>query len=242
MDKKSPIPAYYQLAEEIRNKIIDGVWPVGHCIDSERVLAEENHLSRMTVRQAIGELVQAGLLTREKGKGTFVCEPKIKQRDIMSFTEMMEGAALEFKTELITFEKIEADEAMFTDLNADELYKIQRLRVVKGIIIADETIYIPCSYIPDVKRQQLEGSFYKLLNSLGLSIDNSDASVQALLMNDYYRGLFRLNENIPLLKVNSKNYSVDGKLIYIEESIYRSDKYTLEINISSRKGQVKWML
>ena len=106
IDKKSPIPAYYQLMSEIKNKISSGIWPVGHCIDSERTLAEENNVSRMTVRQAIGELVQEGLLTREKGKGTFVCEPKLKQKNIMSFSEIMKNSGAEFKTQIKAFEKI----------------------------------------------------------------------------------------------------------------------------------------
>lgn len=238
MDKKSPIPAYYQLAEEIRKKIDNGTWPPGHCIDSERMLTAEYNLSRMTIRQAIGELVQAGILTREKGKGTFVCEPEIKQRDIMSFTEIMETTGMEFKTDVIAFERIEANENMFSLLKSNELFKIQRLRIVKGIIIAEESIFTPCSYLPELKRTQLEGSFYKILDSNSLSVDYSEASVQALLMNDYYRGLFRLNESVPLLKICSRNYTTDGKLIFIEESVYRSDKYTLEINISRRKGNI----
>lgn len=239
MDKKSPIPVYYQLAEEIKKKIDEGIWAAGQCIDSERMLCEEYSLSRMTVRQAIGELVQAGILIREKGKGTFVCEPHIKQRDIMSFTEMMESIGLEFKTELVAFEKIEAEDDMFSLLKEDELFKIQRLRIVKDIIVGNETIYIPRIILPDLSKAKLKGSFYKILDEKGLCIDNSEASVQALLSNDYYRGLFRLNEDVPLLKVYSKNYTSDGKLIFIEESIYRSDKYTLEINISRRKGQIK---
>ncbi len=239
MDKSSPIPIYYQLAEELRKKIDEGIWPPGHCIDSERVLAEEYSLSRMTVRQAIGELVQAGILSREKGKGTFVCEPKIKQRDIMSFTEMMEVSGIAFRTEIVAFDKIEADEDMYSLLKADELFKIHRLRIVKAVIIAEEIIYIPCSTVPELEKKDLEGSFYKYLDNHGLSVNNTDASIQAILMDDYYRGLFRLNENVPLLKVFSKSYTSDDTMLFVEESVYRSDKYTLETNISRRKGSVK---
>lgn len=239
MDKNSPIPIYYQLAEELRKKINDGVWPAGHCIDSERILSEEYNLSRMTVRQAIGELVQAGILTREKGKGTFVCEPKIKQRDIMSFTEIMESSGVEFKTEVVSFDRIEADEEMYSLLKADELFKIHRLRIVKAVIIAEEIIYIPYNTVPELDKKDLEGSFYKYLDSHGLSVNSTDVSIQAVLIDDYYRGLFRLSGNVPLLKVSSKSYTTDENLLFIEESVYRSDKYTFEVNISRRKGSVK---
>ena len=89
IDKNSPIPVYYQLKEMIKEKIADGTWQVGQCIASERELTEAYGVSRMTVRQALGELVQEGLLVREKGKGTFVCEPKVKQEDMMSFSEII---------------------------------------------------------------------------------------------------------------------------------------------------------
>ncbi len=238
MDKNSPIPMYYQLAEELRKKIQDNIWPPGHCIDSERVLSQEYNLSRMTVRQAIGELVQAGLLTREKGRGTFVCEPKIKQRDIMSFTEIMESSGIEFRTDVVAFEKIEADEDMYSVLKSDELFRIQRLRLVKELIIAEEIIYIPCSTLPDLEKKDLFGSFYKYLENHGHIVNNTEASIQAVLVDDYYRGLFRLKDAVPLLKVSSKNYTTEDKLLFIEESVYRSDKYTLDVNISRRKGSV----
>jgi GntR family transcriptional regulator len=238
MDKNSPIPMYYQLAEELRKKINNNIWPPGHCIDSERVLSEEYNLSRMTVRQAIGELVQAGLLTREKGRGTFVCEPKIKQRDIMSFTEIMESSGVDFRTEVVAFERIEADEDMFSLLKSDELFRIQRLRIVKEIIIAEEVIYIPCSTLPELEKKDLSGSFYKYLESRELTVGSTEASIQAVLLDDFYRGLFRLKEVVPLLKVSSKNYTAEDKLLFTEEAVYRSDKYTLDINISRRKGSV----
>ena len=76
IDKNSPIPVYYQLKEMIKEKIADGTWQVGQCIASERELTEAYGVSRMTVRQALGELVQEGLLVREKGKGTFVCKAR----------------------------------------------------------------------------------------------------------------------------------------------------------------------
>lgn len=239
MNKNSPIPMYYQLAAEIRKKIDDGVWQPGHCIDSERVFAEEYNLSRMTVRQALNELVQSGILTKIKGKGTFVCEPKINQRGIMSFTEMMEAAGTKFNTEIVSFEIVEADETMFELLKADELYKIHRLRIVKEMIIAEEMIYLPCNLIKNLTKDQLKGSFYAILDKSNIQLDYSEASVQAILSNDYYKGLFRLMEDAPLLKVSSKNFDIDGKLLFIEHSIYRSDKYSLEINITRREDKIK---
>ncbi len=77
--KDSPLPLYYQLKELLKSHIELGILKPGDCVPSERELVETYEISRPTVRQAINELVVEGLLTREKGRGTFVSVPKIKQ-------------------------------------------------------------------------------------------------------------------------------------------------------------------
>ena len=239
MDKKSPIPAYYQLAAEIKKKIDDNLWPAGYCIPSERSLAEEYDLSRMTVRQGLSELVQKGMLLREKGKGTFVCEKSIKQRDIMSFTEMMEGLGITFSTEITHFEKVESNKDVRLPFDKEAYYHITRLRVVKDTVIGQETIYMPCYLLPDLKKSDLKRSFYKYLDEKALSVYTSEASVQAVLMNEAFYKIFRVKEDIPLIKVSSKNYSDEGQLLFVEDSVYRSDKYMFQVNISRREGYIK---
>ncbi|MEI6157324.1 MAG: GntR family transcriptional regulator, partial [Atribacterota bacterium] len=76
LDRKTPIPLYYQLIEMIRKQVETSVLSPGVTIPSERELSEKYHISRPTVRQAIQELVHEGLLYRERGKGTFVSKPK----------------------------------------------------------------------------------------------------------------------------------------------------------------------
>lgn len=239
IDKNSPIPVYYQLKEDIKKKINNGLWKVGECIASERELSEEHNVSRMTVRQALGELVQEGVLYREKGKGTFVCEPKVKQRDIMSFSDMVKKMGLKLRTEILAFEKIKTPESLRDLLPYGEIYKLDRLRIVEEEVIAKELVYIPAQYIEDVERERFKHSLYNILAEKGYFIDHSEASIQAVLMDDNYKKLFRIKKDVPLLKSFSKNITNDGKLLFAEESIYRSDKYVLEVNMLRREGKIK---
>lgn len=91
LDKQSPIPIYIQIEEQLKQQIQQGDFPVGTAIPSERELTERFDVSRMTVRQAITNLVNDGLLYREKGRGTFVASPKVEQplNGLTSFTEDM---------------------------------------------------------------------------------------------------------------------------------------------------------
>lgn len=239
IDKNSPIPIYYQLKEDIKQNIAKGVWKVGQCIDSERELSERYGVSRMTIRQALGELVHEGILIREKGKGTFVCDPKVKQRDMMSFSETIDKSKLPLETKVLDFRRISTPNEMQDLLPFDEVYLINRLRIVDGIGVANEIVHIPCDYCGYMDEEVLCGSLYKLIESYGYSIEHSEASISAIVMDDYYRELFQTTEQLPLIKIHSKNITSDGRLLFVEESVYRSDKYILEVNIFRREGKIR---
>lgn len=239
IDKNSPIPVYYQLKEDIKKKIIEGVWQVGECISSERELSETYSVSRMTIRQALGELVQEGILVREKGKGTFVCDPKVKQKDMMSFSEMIKRSGRKLETRVLEFEIVDTPEEFLDFFKFDKLYKINRIRVVDGENIANEIVYIPCDYCGYIDKEIIKGSLFNIFADFGYIIDHSESSIKAVIMDDKLKDLFNVKVELPLLKICSKTYTTEGKILFVEESIYRSDKFDLEVNISMREGKLK---
>lgn len=239
IDKSSPIPVYYQLKEDILKKIREGVWKVGQCIDSERELSENYGVSRMTIRQALGELVQEGILVREKGKGTFVCEPKVKQKDMMSFSEIIKRTGRTLETKVIEFNKIPTPEDLTDTFSFEEVYKINRNRIVDGECIANEIVYIPSDYCGFINEEKLKGSLYKILEEFGYSVEYSESSIKAVIMDETSRKIFGVDEQVPLLQINGKTINSDGKVLFVEEATYRSDKYILEVNILRREGKLK---
>src|SRR5215216_1198420 len=76
IDRRSPVPFYFQLKQLIRDEIAGGGWRPGERIPSEHALCDYFSVSRTTVRQALAELESEGLLHKEKGRGTFVAEPR----------------------------------------------------------------------------------------------------------------------------------------------------------------------
>ncbi|GAB3062361.1 hypothetical protein GCM10027286_27550 [Virgibacillus ainsalahensis] len=91
IDKHSPIPIYYQLEEQIKNFIQSENLAPGDILPSEREMSEKYKINRMTVRQAINNLVAQGLVYRQKGRGTFIAEEKFEQdlSGLSSFSEDM---------------------------------------------------------------------------------------------------------------------------------------------------------
>lgn len=239
IDKNSPIPAYYQLKEKIREQISTGIYKVGDCISSERELSEKYGVSRMTVRQALGELVNDGILIKEKGKGTFVCEPKVKQEDLMSFTEIISKSGRVLETKVNSLEIIETPEELENIFGNFNLYKIDRSRYVDSECIANEVVYVPKDFVGEITEEELKGSFYKILEKNGIHIGDVESSVKAVLMNEMHKNIFGTEEQIPLIQIDSKSIIDDNKVIFYEESTYRSDKYILEVNISKREGKIR---
>ena len=239
IDKSSPIPVYYQLKTDLISKISQGIWKPGECIASERELCEIYGVSRMTIRQALGELVQEDVLMKIKGKGTFVCEPTVKQEDMMSFTEMMKQTGRNLRTEVIDFNKISTPEHLTEIISLDEVYIINRKRIVDDECIAIEKVYIPVDYCGYIDEKMLEGSLFKILEEFGYIVDHSQSSIAAVIMNDELKALFKVSGEVPLLKMTSKTYTQKNKMLFLEESIYRSDKFVLQVNISRREGKIK---
>ena len=87
-------PIYIQIHNRLRKAVEDGQWQVGDKIPSERELAIQFGVSRMTLRQAVQTLVEEGLLERRVGAGTYVANRKVQERvsGVTSFTELMEQA------------------------------------------------------------------------------------------------------------------------------------------------------
>src|SRR5579883_3425261 len=79
LERSNPLPLYHQLKEVLRQQIRAGHLAPHTAIPSEPELVARYHVSRATVRQALTELVHEGLLYRQHGKGTFVCEPRVQQ-------------------------------------------------------------------------------------------------------------------------------------------------------------------
>ncbi len=96
LERTNPLPLYYQLKEVLRQQIRAGHLAPHTAIPSEPELVASYRVSRATVRQALTELVNEGLLYRQHGKGTFVCEPRVQQTlsELASLTDELKRRSL----------------------------------------------------------------------------------------------------------------------------------------------------
>ncbi len=240
IDKQSPIPIYYQIKSYIMENITSGKWNKENPIPSERELGQMAKVSRMTVRQAVNELVNEGVLYRLKGKGTFIIKSKIEQRDIMSFSEMVKNKGLKPITEVLIFKNGINLPSVCGKLGLppeQKLYRIKRLRKAGSIPVGVEDVYIPEHYCPGLKSEHMAGSMYKLLlEEYQYKISKCDLNIEAIPANEKeHFDLLEADNSIPLLKVSGTSTTHTGLLLFYETSYYRSEQLSYKVSIFSRQ-------
>ena len=172
LEKKSQNPLYQQLMRRQKNDVVAGVYPAGGRIPSEQVLCDTYGVSRVTVRKAMLDLVQEGLLVRRQGKGTFVADARL-QRDLQHVTSFSDACAvtgrsastrvIELKREMARPEDVERLHVAETA----EVIELCRLRLCDDEPVMLEYNRFPASYA-FLEREALTGSLYDLLRSHGL--------------------------------------------------------------------------
>ncbi len=174
IDKAIPIPLYYQLKQLLLERIDQGIYPKGEPIASEFEMMEEFGLSRTTVRQAIGELVNEGVLERHKGVGTFVAArpmPTATGRINMSLNAGHVGGTCT----RVAFGTQPADAAIAERLElaaGDPVYVLDRLRWVDKKPLAFSRSYAPARLFPTMPQDQDEvtAGLYKYIDKAGYCI------------------------------------------------------------------------
>jgi GntR family transcriptional regulator len=155
IDPRSPVPKYSQLRELLLELIESELAPDAP-IPSERELAQGHGLSRMTVRQAVSQLVSQGHLYRVHGRGTFVARPTIQIRlALTSFTEDMRRLGLQPGAVTLAAARIQAGEEVGRHLGLPataEVHTLERLRTADGVPMAIERTHLPADLTPGPAR------------------------------------------------------------------------------------------
>ncbi len=137
IDKNSVIPVYYQLARLFERQIFEGKLKPGEALPPENELASSYGISRMTVRRAISELVQAGLVHTQKGVGTFVSKPRLDNVvfELNDFRDEISKRNMKPSTKLLGVKIVKADRRLAKKL---ETTPGKRLLSFQMVLSADE--------------------------------------------------------------------------------------------------------
>ena len=240
INKYIPIPVYYQLKEIIREKIEIGELKIGEKITSENKLSEIYQISRMTVRQAIKELVGEGLLYRDKGRGTFVCKPKIDYgfiQKLTTFYDDMREKGYTMRTKVLKQEFGTASKAIAEKLNIEKNEKIifiLRVRYIENEPIVHVANHIPYRLCPDLINEDLtDKSLYQTLaEKHGLVAYKAKVTLEAIIASKYDAELLNIKEGAPVHLMKNITYTnTKENIMDYFESHFRGDKGKVQVEL-----------
>jgi GntR family transcriptional regulator len=250
VQKDSPLPLYFQLKELLRQEIESGRWQPGQRIPSEAELCQAFDISRSVTRQALRELQYQGLLYRERGKGTFVAQPKISERlmqDLSGFYEDMVAKGLTPVTKVLRQEVQPADRKIASYLQigpGDKVIAIERLRSVGSEPNHLVTTYLPYNICPDLIDEDLSTqSLYALLEEkYGFELSHGRRTIEAVAANQYEAQLLGIAEGAPLALLDSVSYLNDGRPIEYFHGVHRGDRSRFDVEVVrvQRRGRRYW--
>lgn len=150
------LPAYMKIHDQIKKDIDEHRWAIGERLPSERDLAEQFAVSRMTLRQAVSLLVEEGVLERRVGSGTFVSSTRVqeKMRGTTSFTEIVKSQGKVPSSQLISYKKTIPNEQEVAKLGifpTDNIIRMERVRYADQVPLVYEVASIPEKFIKVLK-------------------------------------------------------------------------------------------
>lgn len=229
-------PLYDQLVDLLSDKIQNEMHP-GDALPSERDLAETYGLSRTTVRLAMSELEELGLVTRKHGKGTFVSSVSRDTTDLMgtySFTDQMRSLGRVPHTEVIDFEVREASKfvAQNMDLRLGEaVFRMRRLRSADGVPMMLERTYMPVKVFEGLTQRMVESkSLYEIVEQdFRMKIKTAEEAFGARAARPDEARLLKIDEDAPVLHLVRTTYNSKNVVIEYTRSVARADMFEYKI-------------
>ncbi|MGW1676352.1 GntR family transcriptional regulator [Saccharopolyspora sp. NPDC002376] len=232
--RDGPTPKHAQLREILRELASDELLP-GSPVPSERDLAVRYGVSRLTVREAVGQLVAEGLLVRVRGKGTFTTRPRVdSQLHLASFTEDMLRRGMHPETVLLESAEAVPPEDTATALGlapGEPAHWLHRLRKADGAPMAVERGWYPAGPLPGLLERDLTDSMYTLLDRhYDVRLETGTQTVLAEGADADTARLLGVRPGSPVL-VFRRISTAQGRPIEDMTSWYRGDLYQVTMQL-----------
>jgi GntR family transcriptional regulator len=236
IDRSSPVPLYHQLEQILRDDIERGVYEPRSLLPSESEICDLYGVSRSVVRQTLTNLAQAGLVRSQRGRGTFVAEPKLHERFVQratGFYEDLTRMGLSIETRVVRQEMVELPYEVREFLRAERGVRIDRVRSVDGRLLAFVTTYLPEGRYSGIEHHDLtDKSLYAhLAERYGSVVDGGRRTVGAVSAEGEVARHLQVEEGAPLLLLRSASYADDGEPLEWFDAWHRADRALFEIDI-----------
>lgn len=235
LKQDSMTPLYVQLMNEVEKSIKNGEYKPGDKLLTETEMAKKYGVSLITVRKAIGSLMEEGLVMRKQGKGTFVTRPKLSRnmKKLQSFSEMCAQTGVVPGAKMLVNRLVPADgkvaEALGIEAGSNVVH-ISRLRYADQEPVQIETSYFPLKYafLLDAKFDD-NSLFDHLREKSGARVVSSEKRIELCRVTVEEAELLGVKKGDAMLCVRSTAFDKNGEPMYAGVQIINGDRFTLYV-------------
>lgn len=233
------VPNYYRLESHLRESLRNGALRPGDPVPPESSLCQQFGVSRTTVRQALSRLVYEGLITRHRGRGSFVAEPRLEHsKPFLSFEEEMRARGATTGIKLLDMRTEPAEARVAENLGIAEgtpVVVLERLRLVNGQVVGYEIRYLPKrvgeALTPEeIHNQPLVPAVRRIL---GKARTRLSLRVTASVARRNEARVLEMKVGAPvLIREHTWYFEPEGPMQY-GKSVFRGDRYQMSVDFTA---------
>ncbi len=238
VDRNSPVPLYFQVAQQIEASILDGTLSPGSRLETEVSLADRCGLSRPTVRQAIQHLVDKGLLVRKRGVGTQVVQAQVRRTiELTSLYDDLLAAGRSPGTRVLELGTVPATAEVAGQLGVApgaDVIRVRRLRLTDGEPLALLTNHLPPGIVSLTPGHLEAHGLYETLRAAGVNLRIANQTIGARGATSAEAALLDEWRGAPLLTMTRTAFDDKGRAIEYGSHVYRADRYAFTLTLVER--------
>jgi DNA-binding GntR family transcriptional regulator len=239
LDRSSPVPLYFQVSRQIEAAIERGDLEPGDRLENEIGLADRWGLSRPTMRRAIEELVDKGLLVRRRGIGTQVVHGRVKRKiELTSLFDDLARSGQQPGTEVLVHETVPADALVADRLGVPvgtDVVHLERLRSSDGEPLAVMRNWLPIELAGSFSTEQLRAKgLYELIRATGMHLRVASQRIGARGASAAEARLLGVRRGAPLLTLERITYDGSGRAVELGVHAYQAETYSIEMTVVGR--------
>lgn len=231
-------PRYIAIAAQVRDRIVVEQLGPHTLLPSERELAEEHAVSRMTARQALTVLENEGLVYRRPPRGTFVAEPRVRFH-IGSFSDEVSRLGRRPAARLLWAEHQVPIPSVRLALQLDDdatVHTFHRLRMVDDVPFALETTFLPAALTPGILELADEGSLWATLRDrYAIVPSRSTAVLESIVLDDASSAQLDVRSGSAGTLLTRTTLDADGRCVEFARDVYRADRASFEVSVDLSK-------
>ena len=237
----SPVPLYAQVREILRERILDGSYQAHAQLPAESELGAIFGISRITVRQALGDLQKEGIIFKIPGKGSYVAKPKAYQQltHLEGFGEAMSRLGYDIHNRVVGHENVAASRHVAQQLGLEQgsqVAQIKRIRHLNRSPVSFEITYVPTALGERLRSEDLarRDIFLILENDYGIALGSAHLQIDAVAADATLAQLLQVAPGTALMRLERLTQTAAGAPLDFEYLYFRGDAFQYRMHIARR--------